>query len=240
MRKSVLTSALFTLLSTINLSASAQVPEITTSLTWLNSSQTATGNWPGVETDEYYSTAAALDAVYALEPSSSAYTSALQWVSGQIVSPTDYLSRRIIALKRAGLDATSELESLLLYRNTSGSWGASEGFDGNVLDVLDTALALQALKAANYSGDSVLYHAVLFLINNQNADGGWGFYPSAGSGQALGDPSNVFVTAHVLKVLPAYQYYNCSGQGAVEKGVAYLLSKQNPDGGFGSSPSQVY
>jgi hypothetical protein len=145
MRKSARIIAFFIILS-ISSSAFAQFPQVSTGLAWLNSVQTTTGNWPGVDTNEYYSTAVALDAVYMLEPSGQVYTMGLQWMNVQMESPTDYLSRRIVALKRAELDATSEIESLLLYRNISGSWGTTEGFDGNVLDIIDTTLALQALK----------------------------------------------------------------------------------------------
>jgi hypothetical protein len=78
----------------------SQTPQISSGLVWLNSSQTVTGNWPRVSTSEYYSTTAALDVAYILEPASSTYSIALAWLSGQLVSPTDYLARRIIALKR--------------------------------------------------------------------------------------------------------------------------------------------
>jgi squalene cyclase len=168
----------------------AGTPQISNGLSWLTSAQTTTGNWPEVDTTEYYSTAAALDAVYALEPLSPAYTTGFQWMSGQMVSPTDYLSHRIIALKRAGSDVSSELESLLLYRNSNGGWGGETSY---LSDNLDTALALQALKSANYSDAAMLYQAINFLTINQNTDGGWGFVTN--------DPNNAYVTAIVLRTL---------------------------------------
>jgi len=231
MRKNVFILAAIILLSIVTSSTFAAPPQISTGLTWLNSAQTTTGNWPGVETNEYHSTAAALDAAYALEPTSPVYTAGLQWMNVQMESPTDYLTRRIIALKRAGLDATSEIEGLLLYRNVSGSWGTTEGFDGNVLDVLDTALALQALKAANYTDANILYQAVNYLITNQNMDGGFGF--------TSGGVSNAYVTAYVVRALSAYSS-TFDVKASITKASAYLLTKQNPDGGFGSSPSNAY
>jgi squalene cyclase len=193
MRKSVQIIAAFILLSTIHSFASAQSPQISFGLTWLYSSQTSSGNWPEVTTTDYYSTVAALDAVYALDPSNPAYTTAFQWMSGQVVSPTDYLSRRIIALKRAGQDTSSELDALLLYRNSDGAWGGESEYFYNILD---TALALQALQSLAYSDYSVLFEAVNFITSNQNTDGGWGF--------AAGEDSNVFATAAVLKTLSSY------------------------------------
>ena len=172
MRKSALMIAAFILLSMINITAFAQSPAITTGLSWLTSVQTSTGNWPEVNTSEYYSTTTALDAVYLLDPTNSSYASGFAWMTGQVVSPTDYLSRRIIALKRAGADISAEREGLLLYRNTDGGWGGESTY---LSDAIDTALALQALKAANYSNATVQYQAINFLITNQNSDGGWGF-----------------------------------------------------------------
>ena len=125
MRNRVYSFIVFILLLLCNSFAFAQSPQINSGLSWLTSTQTSTGNWPEVDTTEYYTTAAAIDAVYAIEPSSPAYTTAFQWMTGQMVSPTDYLSRRIIALKRAGMDVSSELVGLLLYRNANGGWGCS-------------------------------------------------------------------------------------------------------------------
>jgi hypothetical protein len=62
------------------------------------------------------------------------------------------------------------------------------------------------------------------LIGYRNADGGWGFYPSAGSGQASGDDSNVYMTAMVLNTLLQYKNsYNL--QASINNAISYLLSK---------------
>jgi subtilase family serine protease len=230
MRKSVFNLAIFIMLSIYGSSASAHSPIITSGFGWLTSEQTPTGNWPEVNVSEYYSTTTALAAVYLLDPANPSYTTGFAWMTDQVVSATDYLSRRIIALKRAGADASAELTGLLLYRNINGGWGGETAYAS---DALDTTLALQALKAANFSDFSVIYWAADFLMVNQNADGGWGFIP--------GYESNVFVTAHVLKALAPYNGVACSAQSSMDRAVLYLLSKQNHDnGGFGSSPSNVY
>ncbi len=202
MRNRVYSLVAFILLLTCNSFAFAQSPQISTGLTWLYSTQTTTGNWPEAATTDYYSTAAALDAIYSVDPLSPAYGTAFQWLSSQIVSPTDYLSRQIIALKRAGQDTSDYVASLLLYRNIDGGFGGGDGYPSN--DILDTALALLALKAANYSDTTLIGQSLSYLTNNQNADGGWGFYPSTGSGQVLSDPSNAYITATVLRGLAGY------------------------------------
>ncbi len=208
--------------------AQAASTGISSGLQWLSSSQTITGNWPGVETSEYYSTAHAVDALHALAPASPAYASGLQWMSSQIVSPTDYLSRRVNLLGRAGVNVSAELEALLLYRNPYGGWGGDAGYND---DILDTILALQALRAVNYTNSSVLGQALGYIVANQNSDNGWGFYS--------GDTSNAYTTALVLKTFVQYQTaFNI--QSSLTRAVSYLLTKQNSDGGFGSSPSTVY
>ncbi len=235
MRKRALSIVVSITLCIVSSSVFAQSPQIVNSLSWLYSAQTTTGNWPEVMTTDYYSTASALDALSVLDPSNPAYTSGSQWLSSQLVSPTDYLARQIIALKRAGQDASSYLISLLLYRTLDGGFGGADGYPNSY--TLDTALALQALKAANYSDSAVLYQAISFLITNQNSDGGWGFRPGTTAEPA--DPSNAYVTAHVLRALATYNS-TFQIQDSINKAKAYLLTKQNGDGGFGSSPSNVY
>ena len=219
--------ASFLILFSVSLSI-AGTPQINSGLSWLTSAQTSTGNWPEVDTAEYYSTAASLDAVYDLEPSSPAYTTAFQWMTGQIVSPTDYLSRRIIALKRAGMDVSSEVEALLLYRNSNGGWGGETSY---LSDNLDTALALQALKAANYSDTTLIGQSLNYLTTKQNADGGWGL--------SANDASNTYITAIVSATLQQFTQTTTIAT-AINKATTYLLAHQNTDGGFGNSPSHVY
>ncbi len=228
MQKKALIIALIILLSSPYSRAFAQSPQISSGLSWLYSSQTASGNWPQMVTTDYYSTAAALDAAYALDPSSQAYSTGFQWLSGQIVSPTDYLARQIIALKRAGQDTSADLASLLLYRGTEGGWGMDSDY---VNEILDTALALQALSAINYSDTTLIGQSLSYLTTNQNTDGGWGFTP--------GDASNTYVTSFVLRALSAYNSVFIN-QTSINQASAFLLAYQNTDGGFGNSPSTVY
>lgn len=229
MRKYILSFTAIIILSLVSSSAFSQSPQIPPGLTWLYSAQTPSGNWPQVVTTDYYSTAAVLDAVSILNSSSSAYTLGFQWLSGQLVTPTDYISRQIIARKRAGLDASAELSNLLLYHNSDGGFGGADGYPNSY--ILDTALALQALRAANYSDTTLIGQSLSYLTNNQNTDSGWGF--------TSGDTSNAYVTAVTLRALAAFSS-QFSVQSSISMASAYLLTKQNMDGGFGSSPSNVY
>ena len=104
-------------------------------------------------------------------------------------------------------------------------------------DILDTALALQALKAANYSDTTVISQSLNYLTDNQNSDGGWGFKAASEALQA--DESNAYVTAIVLRTLAAYDS-TFKMADSILKASEYLIAKQNTDGGFGSSPSNIY
>jgi len=214
----------------------AQNLSISNGILWLSANQNTDGSW-GVQPD--LSVVNTTDAVNALLISSgvgSNSTSGITWLSSQNVISTDELSRTIISLVSAGTPSASFVTTLTAYRNTDGGWGYELG---NASDPLDTALALQTLKVANYSETTLIGQSLNYLTANQNIDGGWGFYPSTGSGQALTDPSNAYVTAITLRTLAAFSS-QFSVQSSIDKAKAYLLTKQNADGGFGSSPSNVY
>ena len=225
MRERVYSFVIFILLLMLNSFAFAQSPQISNGLSWLYSAQTTTGNWPQVVTSDYYSTAAAMDAVSSLDPSNPAYGTAFQWLSTQLVSPADYLSRQIIALKRAGQDTSGYVASLLLYRNSDGGFGGADDCPNSYN--LDTALALQALSAINYSDTTLIGQSLNYLIANQNTDGGWSL--------TANDPSNTYVTSAVLRTLSAYNSIFIN-QNSINQASAFLLSHQNTDGGFGNSP----
>ena len=76
-RKELYSFVIFIFLFTLNSFAFAQSPQISNGLSWLYSAQTTTGNWPEVVTSDYYSTAAAMDAVSSLDPANPAYAHGL-------------------------------------------------------------------------------------------------------------------------------------------------------------------
>ncbi len=217
------------LLSIIHSMTFAQSPQISNGLSWLYSAQTATGNWPQVVTTDYYSTASALDAIYSIDPSNLSYGPAFQWMSTQFVSPTDYLSRQIVVLKRAGQDTSGYLASLLLYRNSDGGFGGADDCPNSY--ILDSALALHALKAANYADTTLIGQSLGYLTANQNTDGGWSL--------SSNDTSNTYLTSVVLRTVAAYNSVFIN-QNSINQASAFLLARQNTDGGFGDSPSTVY
>jgi len=170
---------------------------------------------------------------YRIHPAQN-YINADIWLNAQQLDTTRYLAERLTIFSTASADK----DAILLYLDQpSRAWG---GYDDFTVNALDTALALQALKAANYSDYSMLYFPISFLTTNQNSDGGWGFRPATGGQQA--DPSNTYVTAMVLRALVAHRAVFPLHE-SITKASEYLRAKQNQDPvgrGFGSSPSTVY
>lgn len=227
-KKSLITGLLLmVLVIAIPLSSMAQTHAVSNGLSWLTSSQTIDGNWPGVATEEFVATATATEALILLNPLSSGYGQGVQWLEGRPVSPTDLLARRIVTLSRAGRTTATEVAQLLALRDASGGWGGDGGY---LYNLLDTALALQALKAGNYPDLSLSNTTLAFLINSQKIDGGWGFTTES--------DSNVAMTAVVSATLQQFPQMT-SIATAINKATSYLLAHQNSDGGFGAPPSST-
>jgi hypothetical protein len=153
------------------------------------------------------------------------YENVANWLSSTYIRSTEHISRRIIVLGTAGKDVSNDVSALLSYKNSGAGFG---GYINVPSNPLDTALALSALKAANYSDTGVLYDAVSYLTSNQNSDGGWGL--------VSGDGSSAYVTSIVLRALSSYNSLFLL-QDYVNKASSYLLTKQNSDGGFATSTS---
>ncbi len=205
-------------------------PAISNGLSYLHSSQTSTGYWGAADEvpfNTFVNTCAVSDTLKYFSNTDITYASAVQWISSTPVNNSDYLISQLLALSQTEQDAAPIRDNLLSIRNGDG-WGVGEGLTS---DIKRTALALQALKAVNYSDYSVSFPAMNFLTTNQNADGGWGF--------ASGDVSNTYVTSIVLRTLSAYNSVFIN-QNSINKASAFLLTHQNTDGGFGNSPSTVY
>ncbi len=156
------------------------------------------------------------------------YQNVLTWLQSANVKTTEYLSGKISVLAVAGSDVSVDLGTLLTYQNKNGDFG---GYKSTPSNPLDTALALQALKAANYSDTTLIGQSLNHLIANQNTDGGWGL--------SANDTSSTYITSIVLRTLAAYNSVFIN-QNSINQASAFLLGHQNADGGFGSSPSNVY
>jgi prenyltransferase beta subunit len=105
-------------------------------------------------------------------------SNALNFLNSYTPLNQDYIARI------AGVTNNSlYIQSLVESQNEDGGWGILPDFDS---DPLDTTLALQALNTINHSELETIGYALGYLIDNQNIDGGFGFYE--------GDDSNVYMT----------------------------------------------
>lgn len=207
----------------------AQQASINNGLSWLLNNQDPAGLWGDPIRTPFRDTCTVIDTLSYLKASNNtSYNNGIQWILNSDAANIDSLSRRILSLSVSGNASQSDIDILISFQNKNGGWGLNYG---QLSDVLDTSLALQALKSANYTDSNTISTALGYLISTQNTDGGYGFY--------AGDDSNVYMTAMVVNALLQYKSsYNL--QASINNGVSYLLTKQNPDGGFGSSPSIVY
>ncbi len=226
MRKGLLLVIIISLSSVF--SAHAQSPTITNGFSWLMTNQNPDGSWGLQSNLTLINTTEVMDTLRYLEYTGTSYTEGVNWVSSYTATSTDDIARETISLIDAGISVSVPINTLTAYMNPDNGWGTGESFSS---DTLDTALALSALKSVNYSNQTTISNAILYLVTNQNSDGGWGFY--------AGDDSNVYMTAMVLQTFDMFaSTFNI--KNSTTNIAAYLLAHQNADGGFGSSPSTVY
>jgi hypothetical protein len=133
--------------------------------------------------------------------------------------------------------AAQNLRSLA-QPNGGWEWSPTWGTDTN-----STALAIQALLAAEESASStVVVNGLTYLDNAQNDDGGFPYDPDS-----IFDPtSDTNSTAYVVQALLAAGEVPTSTRWTTVSGatpISYLLSRQLADGSFewqaGQGPSQV-
>ncbi|BCR06063.1 hypothetical protein DESUT3_31320 [Desulfuromonas versatilis] len=206
--------------------AQAQLPPIASGLAYLTSSQGPEGNWGSGTSlvEPTVATGAALEALKLLnQTAGTPYSTGLSWLEAQSFQSIEHIAARIRLL---GLSDVNALIPAL--DSAKGGWGGYLGYETNNLD---TILALQALKSANYQTPTVIYPSLAYITGTQNPDGGWGF--------RRGDGSSVYMTAVISAVLQQFPQMTTIAT-AVNKATAYLSSRQNSDGGFGGAPSSVH
>lgn len=207
-------------------SANAQSAAISNGLNWLKSIQAPDGSWSNSQSSstDYYTAITVLDSFVTLGDTSLAYSNGLTWLKSATADTTTYLAPRIKLVAATG-DTTTDLNTLLSYANSGSGWG---GYLNQASSTFHTALALQALKAANYTDLTIINSALAYLTGTQNSDGGWGFIK--------GVDSTVYLTAIVSGTLQQFPQMTPIAT-AVNNATGYLLAKQNPDGSFGTEPT---
>jgi squalene/oxidosqualene cyclase-like protein len=144
----------------------------------------------------------------------------------------DALASEMPARLRARVDASIEagVEFLLGAQHQSGAW---PGFWG-VNFTYGTFFSVAGLLAAGLDAEHLaVRRAVRYLIGRQRADGGWGeryegVLESRERPLDADDPSRIVQTAWALLTLQ--QAAPERGREAIERGLAFLLDRQLPDG----------
>ncbi len=144
-------------------SSFADTTAITNGLSWLTTNQNSDGSF-GITETTILDTTNVLDTLKFLQPTSTSYLTGVTWLSSQSVTSTDFLARQIISLSSVGVGITSDLTNLLGIENIDNGWG---GDISSTSMIIDTTLALSALKSVNYSNQTTISNAVLYLVTNR-------------------------------------------------------------------------
>jgi len=206
--------------------ASAEHAALGRGILWLIANQDASGLWGTAKNTPFRDATVVVTAVSTVIPGcfSSSISDALGAINSTPTTSVDYLARQILANASAnsGIDLAGLANNLAGRQNTDGGWAYSKRYASNLLE---TALALQALKSAAYANTTVLGAGVSYLTSQQNADHGWAF--------TAGDTSRVFYTAQALTALAALRGdFNVAPQ--IQSGTTWLKTQDHGDGGFGT------
>lgn len=187
---------------------------------WLRSRQTAAGYWEDDPATRGRDTAIVLPVLTAydtlFDPARRA--AARDWLEAGTPANVDDLARAAAVLASA-----TRREELDARRNADGGWGLGPGYASDVPDTAYAAAALAGTPASAGASER--------LLGWQNADGGWPNVP--------GGASRTAPTTAALQALRALDG-TAAHAPAVDRAFAWLATKQNPDGGFGDSPSTAH
>jgi CshA-type fibril repeat protein len=170
------------------------------------------------------STAETLRTLQVLDPASAnASPASLTFLAASTQPPnTEYLARAVIANAEAKASNTGLLAALEANQNADGGFGGAPGFASNVLD---TALAVEALAKAHSGNFAAISRAMGYLLNHQNLDGSYSL-----DGLTVGSP---YPTAAALTALHAYRL-DFNVVNPIAGAMHYLISAQMMSGGWGS------
>ncbi|WP_162058781.1 carboxypeptidase-like regulatory domain-containing protein [Undibacterium sp. KW1] len=190
--------------------------------------------------------------------------SLLTSISSEPDASTEYLARKIITLATAKADTSALMAQMLNRINVDGGFGGAPGYASNVLD---TSLALLALKQADRTDGVVA--ALAYLQSVQGTDGSFqlngriDLYSSIYALAAYRAHASAVPLTASIQVLTTYLMAQQSSPGSWNSSVflsclayenlhdfipavptatavqTYLLNAQLPDGSWGGDPYQT-
>jgi prenyltransferase beta subunit len=132
----------------------------------------------------------------------------------------------VLGLRAAGEQVPPEaIERIKATQTAEGGWAFSGDTAAGGADTNTTAVVLQALIAAGVASEpgDVVKRAVTYLVDQQNADGGWPYQ----QGGQFGSDSDANSTSYVVQAMTSLGNIT-----AAEQGMRFLLSIQTPSGAF--------
>ena len=190
------------------------IPDTSLAISWLLSQQQPDGRFEAHPLTALRDTSTAVVALATLGIRGTPVDDARTWMSLQNPTSVDYLARALAA------GAALPLERLASFRNSDGGFGTAPGYRS---DPLDTALALTA-----FLDTDMAIELAGVIASMQLADGSWS--------SIAGQPGDVMTTSEVALALALTRSHRVELQDAL----AWLVERQQLDGGFGDGPSAPY
>ena len=190
------------------------MPNTSLATSWLVDQQLLDGRYESHPLTALRDTSSVAGALSILGVRGAPVDDARAWMSARNEASVDYLARAITG------GAALPLERLASLRNPDGGFGIAPGYQS---DPLDTALALTALADSDVAPE-----LTAVLVAMQLADGSWSSIPF--------QPGDVMTTAEVALALARAGTAPLSVQNAL----AWLVARQQIDGGLGDGPSVPY
>ncbi len=202
----------------------AQARGVADGVAWLVGHQDGSGLWGVPGPTSFRDATATVRALSTLGADSAGVFTGLAAINATATTSSDYLARRMLAnaASASGIGVEGMAADLIGRRSTDGGWGYGARYGSNVLE---TALAVEALDNAAHADTALLGISVRYLVAHQNLDYAWAF--------TVGDTSRVYYTAHVLLALEAVQD-SFDVTAAIQSGVDWLKTQNHDDGGFGT------
>jgi subtilase family serine protease/flagellar hook assembly protein FlgD/fibronectin type 3 domain-containing protein len=199
------------------------IPDTARALDWLLARQELDGRWEDDPRTTLRDTSVVVSSLEALGVPGEPLASGRAFLGAATPASVDGLSRVLPARTPSSPDA------LLALQNSDGGFGLALSYPSTALD---TAMALEALTRMGAPA-AARRKAATRLLALQRADGLW---------SSLGKGADLLATYHALEALGAVrdELSDLPIAASASRALATLVGRQNPDAGFGDSPSIPY
>lgn len=190
---------------------------------WLSSQQTSDGSFESTNAiaTAFQATSETILTLYALDESSQpGIPGAIQYLENDTFPSTEHLARLVLINHTAGRDISAYLSELINRAGADGGFGELSGYDSTAID---TAYALNAMASAGLQISDTASYAIAFLLDRQNADGGWSNRENI---------TSLYVTAVVSSALQRYRHHY-ELNNSLERANVLLISSRDTQGAIG-------